>query len=323
MRPPVKRHTHEMNRQQAAGGTYPLENQLSFGFPPADNGIAVPGSFRGGIPMKRHGSIAALVLFLVLVSGLPAGAQDATKPDPKTTRKPATARQPRGATSLDAADVPELKIAPVVGEKVEIQVRPGVVMKGVVKDHRYEVLSPFGGYVPVESDEVPFAGIRVYHAMGLDGFIFLRYDSIHKITFHGKLSQEEGLALARRIHEEMKRAAEEKERAIADMAARRQRLADEKAARAVEADQAAAEEEVLGESRRAEDIKKLLERFPPPEWRPARLAELKKRRLILDILPNDEETAFIDNYELWFEGYEIWRKAQEELGKSVAPPEKK
>ena len=123
---------------------------------------------------------------------------------------PATATQPKGLTSLDEASVPELKIAPVTGEKVEIQVRPGVIMKGVVKDHRYEVLSPIGGYVAVESDEVPFAGIRVYHAMGLDGFIFLRYDAISEISFHGKLSQEEGLALARRIHEEMQRAAEEK-----------------------------------------------------------------------------------------------------------------
>jgi len=273
--------------------------------------------------MKRHWSIAVLVLLLVLVSGLPAGAQNATKPDPETTRKPATATQPRGLTSLDAAGVPELKIAPVVGEKVEIQVRPGVVMKGVVKDHRYEVLSPTGGYVPVESEEVPFAGIRVYYAMGLDGFIFLRYDAISEITFHGKLTQEEGLALARRIHEEMERAAEAKKRAVADMEARHQRIADEKAAKAAAEDEVVAEEELLGEGRRAADIKKLLERFPPPEWRPARLGELKKRRLILDIMPNDEEAAFIDNYELWFEGYEIWRKAQEELAKAIEPPAEK
>lgn len=266
--------------------------------------------------MNRHWSIAALVLLLVLVSGLPAGAQDATRPDPETTAKP-----PKGGNSLVPEDVPELKIAPVTGEKVEIQVRPGVVMKGVVKDHRYEVLSPItGAYVPVESEEVPFAGIRVYYAMGLDGFIFLRYDSIHEITFTGKLSQEEGLALARRIHEEMERAAEEKKRAVEEMEARKQRVEDERAARAVEAEVAVEEEELRVEGRRSAEIKKLLERFPPPEWRPARLAELKKRRLILDILPNDEETAFIDNYELWFEGYEIWRKTQEELGKSVGVP---
>ncbi len=276
--------------------------------------------------MTRTLSTAALIVLAILLPGLPAFAQDATKPEktvPDKTAKPATADTPAIPGLLDPTDAPEFKIAPVTGEKVEIQVRPGVVLKGIVKDHRCELLTPEGAYLPVESDEVPGAGVRVYHAMGLDGFIFIRYDSISEINFRGKLSQEEGMALARKIHEEMKRAAEEKKRAVADMEARRARLAAEKDARATAVEEAETEEVLQGENKRAAEIKALLERFPPPEWRPARLGELKKRRLILDILPNEQEREFIDNYELWFEGYEIWRKLQEELGKEIAPPAQK
>jgi hypothetical protein len=267
--------------------------------------------------MTRHLSSAVLVMLAILLLGLPAVAQEPPKPKPEKPQEPAAAGQPATIRPLESDLSEELTIAPVTGEKVEIQVRPGVVLKGVVKDHRCEVLTPEGRYAQVESDEVPGAGVRVWHAMGLDGFIFIRYDSLKEIAFHGKLSQEEGMALARRIHEEMRRAAEEKRVAIAEMATRREEAKARKAAGKVEAEEAVVEEEILGEGRRAVEIKALLKRFPPPEWRPSRLAELKKRALILDIYPNDEESAFIDNYELWFEGYEIWRKLQEEMGKSI------
>jgi hypothetical protein len=57
-------------------------------------------------------------------------------------------------------------------------------------------------------------------------------------------------------------------------------------------------------------IAALLERFPPPEWTPEKLEEIHRRRLILDILPTAEEKAWIENFDVWLQGYLAWAKEQ-------------
>jgi hypothetical protein len=270
-------------------------------------------TFFGEEIMVRKPKMTALLILTVLLIGLPAYAQESTKPS--EAEKPSSPMRgdevDAGLSGLD--ETSDFKLAPVVGEKVEIQVRPGVVIKGIMKDHKYEVLENEGNYRSVDSSEVPGAGIRVYHAMGLDGFLFVRYDSLSEIKFLGKLTEKEGLELAKAIQAEMRRAEEEKKQALAEAEARRAAILAEEEARKSAAEEAGDISEATGESARTEKIRNLLKRFPPPDWRPSRLAEIKKRALILDIYPNDEESAFIDNYELWFEGYEIWQKAQAEL----------
>lgn len=234
-------------------------------------------------------------------------APEEKKPAPPEGHDPAKPRKSGVAAARKA----------ISGEKVEITLRPGVIMSGVVQSARVEIMRG-GRYFPISDTEVRGAGIRIFYAYGLNGFLFIPYESIRKIKFLGDLTEEEGLDLARRVEEEMRKAEEDQARAQAQ-------LADMKAAARDKRDRenakegARSEEEVKLDRDRQLQIRELLVRFPPDKWKPARLDEIKRRAIVLDIYPNEEERAFIDNYDLWFEGFELWQRVNEATGKGGEP----
>ena len=228
----------------------------------------------------------------------------------------------------------EQKLEPVTGEKVEIILRSGVPIRGVVRGHRVE-LHHDTRYIPSADRKARGAGIRVFYAMGLNGFIFVPYSTVDEIEFRGTLTEAEGLELAKSLKNENDRAEKERAAAAAEMELKKAAAvaaAEDKAA----AEKAAAEkpapkpEEVtpsigggkqsdplaaIEDSNRMFNIRELLKRFPPAEWKPSRLDEIKRRAIILNIYPSGEESAFMEKYDLWLEGYELWKKAQEVSGK--------
>ena len=142
------------------------------------------------------------VLFAALLFGSltgPVWAQEEPAPEEKKPAPDGLKPAPSEDQPAPAGETPRAKAAkPVAGEKVEIRLRPGVVLSGVVRGVRIETMRG-GRYFPISDSEARGAGIRVYYAYGLNGFIFVPYDTISKIKFMGALSEEEGLKIAQRV----------------------------------------------------------------------------------------------------------------------------
>jgi len=297
--------------------------------------------------MRRIWLVVGTIVFVLSLAIGPALAQESTKPpvprpqpekkpEPKAEKpaqpekapeKPAKAPEKPAEEPAVDPEAPEEELEPVTGEKVEIRLREGDVIRGVVKGARAELLSPSGRFVPAKNREVEGAGIRVYYAMGLNGFLFVPYNTIEDLSFRGALSESEGIDIARRIASERRRSEADRIRAVQELEAKKRAAAEKKAAEEAAAAEGAegeeapaekgpakpvaakgAEEAPQSDADRAAKVRELLKRFPPSEWKPSRLAEIKDRNLILNIKPTAEERVFMENYALWLEGYEIWRK---------------
>jgi hypothetical protein len=271
--------------------------------------------------MRRIWLAIGILTFVFSLAVTPALAQEATKPKaPEKTaeKKPAPPKPPPAELKGEKADTSDLK--PVTGEKVVVQLREGDVLRGIVKAARIEVLKD-GRYVPSKDNEEQGAGIRVWYAMGLNGFVFVPYVSVDAIEFQGPLPEAEGLEIARWIAAEKRKKEERLKQAMRAREAKRK--AAEKDEAGEEEDEEAGKPKPDSGSRkdvptsrpvrneeRAARIGELLKRFPPDKWKPSRLAEIKDRQLILSINPTDEERAFMKSYDLWLEGYELWQKTK-------------
>jgi len=256
--------------------------------------------------MSFRALAVGLGLALAVLSPPVVHAQDESAPE-----KEAAGERPAPAPMEVAEKEPDA----ITGEKVQIELELGYTLNGIVKGARAEVMQGTR-YVAAEGRDVPGAGIRVYYAFGLNGFLFVPYHTVKDIAFKGRLTNEEGVQLAREIREERERSARARERAIAEFEAKK-RAAREAAEKAE--DEEAGEEggpragagDSPEDEERAKKIRDLLQRFPPEKWKPSRLDEIKRRRVILDIFPNEEEKEFEANYDLWLEGFELWKKETE------------
>jgi hypothetical protein len=280
--------------------------------------------------MRAYALLAGIALaLLILGPQLVLAQEEGTEPAPAEEKTDAAREVPaEDAVEPEApeAEEEEVKLTPVSGEKVELRLKLGETISGVVKGARAEV---FDGtrFLTVQNREIPGAGIRVYYAMGLNGFLFVPYNTVDKISFHGKLSSDEGLDLARRLREGRNKSELDRVKVIEELAAKKRAgaleeelaaaLQGEKVASGDGADTELVDDKMLTEEERAKSaqIRALLERFPPSEWKPSRLDEIKKRRIILNIYPTAEERAFVENYELWYEGFEFWHRTQQAQGK--------
>jgi len=251
--------------------------------------------------MRRMILAALFAVSFVLPASSPAYAQDGANPAGEA-KKPAEAG--------DSGAKKDEELVPITGEKVEAKLRSGVTLSGIVRSARTEILRG-SRYVEVDSRDVPGVGIRIYYAMGLNGFVFIPYETIEEITFNGELTEQESREWAVRVAEAQRRADEERARQAEAAEAAKRAAEEEKAAEeAGEEGDGSEKSDADAEKARNLKIRELLKRFPPEEWKPGKLDELKKRAIIMDIFPNDEERAFMDNYDLWLEGYEMWEKSQ-------------
>jgi hypothetical protein len=268
--------------------------------------------------MRRIWFAIGIVAFVISLAIAPALAQEAggkAAPEKKGTEAPEKAAEEEAAAEPEKEE--ELK--PVSGEKVEVLLREGDTIVGVVKGSRSEVMVN-GRYRKAKDKEEPGAGIRVFYAMGLNGFLFVPYATIEEVTYQGELTVDEGIAIARRIAAE-RRASEQERVRIAEELAEKKRAAKEAAEKAEAGEESAEDaaekaepveggEKKLAGADRAKRIRELLQKYPPEEWKPSRVAEIKDRQLILNIYPTDEERGFMKEYDLWLEGFEIWKKSK-------------
>ena len=255
--------------------------------------------------MRKAALIPVSFALLLLIAAAPASAQDAPTPT--------------GESAEATAPAPEPDPPAVLGEKVEVHLRSGVVLTGILKGGRYEVMRGTG-YVAVKDEEVPGAGVRVFYALGLDGFVFIPFKVVKSIEFPGQMSVEEGKALARVMREDRRKAERDRDRAVRELAAKKAAFAaalraeEEEGAEEESAldtlpeatEEASPEEDTAEDLARQEEMERLLIRFPPPEWKPSRFTELKRRAVKDDIFPNEEEREFVKHYDLWLEAYRLW-----------------
>jgi len=256
--------------------------------------------------MRKAALIPVSLALLLLIAAAPASAQDAPAPT--------------GESAEAAAPAPEPDPPAVRGEKVEVHLRSGVVLTGILKGGRYEIMRGTG-YVAVKDEETPGAGVRIFYTLGLDGFVFIPFEAVKSIEYPGQMSVEEGKKLARVMRDDRRKAERDRDRAVREIAAKKAAFAA--ALRGEQEEEGAEEEagfEVLPEApevpvheepgpenlARQEEMDRLLLRFPPPEWKPSRFIDLKRRAVKEDIFPNEEEREFVKHYDLWLEAYRIW-----------------
>ncbi len=285
--------------------------------------------------MARTATAAVLACLLLAGLAVTASAQAA----PPLPPKPGGTAPPRLTPPVPAPPKPQKTPPPVErpalsGEKVEILLRSGVLITGVVRGPRCEVIVG-NAYRPAKDREAPGAGIRVWFAFGLNGYLFVPYEAMKEIRFPGELSPEEGRKLAESLAEGQKKAEEDRIKVAERLKAMKEAAAKAKA-KEREGAGTAAEGEGSGKAEgarkgakggataaeeRMKKIRALLERFPPEKWKPSRLEEIKRRAVILDLYPTEEERAFMDHYDLWLQGYELWRREhpEEAAPKSTKP----
>lgn len=300
--------------------------------------------------MRRITIVAALMVLFLALSATQALAQSSTKPDRSRMPAPEPEEQPekqpekkpeqpeaKKPPATKKAPVPEqppaekVELKPVTGEKVWVRLKNGDVINGVAKGQTVEVHQG-ARYVKAKSKDDPGAGIRVWYVSGMNGFMFFPYNTVEKVEFQGQLTEDEGIEIARLIEYEQRRSERERIRVAQELEAKRlereaKKKAEEEAATGEGGEEVAAASTKPGkgeakddgktetDAERAAKIRELLKRFPPEKWKPSRLAEIKDRQLILNIYPSEEDKAFMQNYDLWLEGYEIWRKEKASSGK--------
>ncbi len=270
--------------------------------------------------MSRSLVVPILVALAMLFPAGPARAQDAPAGTAGEIAPPAGEPAGAEAPAPAAADA-------AVGERVEIRMKGGVVLTGMVKSRQFEVQRGFQ-FQNAENEDTPGAGLRVWYAMGLNGFIFVPHEEVEGIRFLGGMTEAEVKALVAELEDARIKAEQDRARAAAEMAAKRQaKKAAAEEGNAEGTPPVAPGEEpadtgkgpvpppagapaVPADPARLAKMKELLQRFPPRDWKPTRLEEIKKRIIVLDVFPSTEEQAFIENFDLWMEGYRLWQQAQ-------------
>ncbi|MEQ8766727.1 MAG: hypothetical protein RL885_22630 [Planctomycetota bacterium] len=218
--------------------------------------------------------------------------------------------------------------------RVSVLLRNGQVFEGIVKDQQVVRELREGRLVLGRSAGKSGRGFRLWYIYETEGYIRIEYDQIREIKVIRTLTPNE-------IEDMQNRLAARKEETLGEELERRRVREERQAAReaAQEAEAELAREKANkaasnAEMELAEEYTALLEKFPPEQgWTPERKEEIERRKITVDIFPNDKEQAFLDNFEKWLPAYHAWVEAKEieaEKAKSdasktklPAPPAKK
>ncbi|MFQ5503397.1 MAG: hypothetical protein ACE5F1_01210 [Planctomycetota bacterium] len=195
--------------------------------------------------------------------------------------------------------------------KVRVKLRNQEIMTGVVRNGRF-VEKPRGLEFVRSEMTAKGAGIRIWYYNNTNGYIFIPYSRIKTYRVLKRLSDIE----VREIREQIVKA---KEDARARGEARRKKLR-EKAAEAKKDEEAGDKleeltkklEEETREKEVEDNLLKLVKEFPPEEgWGDEKLKEIHLRRISIGAFPDKKSRRFVEVYQEWKKGYEIWKKQQD------------
>ncbi len=199
---------------------------------------------------------------------------------------------------------------------VRVRLRNGERLQGIVKDGNF-VERPSGGleFVRAEMTQED-AGLRLWYYNRTDGYIFLPYTMIETYKVLKRLTDTD----IKVIHDEIKEA---EKLANAEAEKRGKQLAEK--SNALKQGEAAADKagelsaDLAAKKKRAEEdaaALALIDEFPPDEgWGEERINQINIRRLTVRVFPNEKERRFIELFEQWKKGRDVWlAKKSKELG---------
>lgn len=191
--------------------------------------------------------------------------------------------------------------------RVRVKLRNGERLNGIVKNGRF-VERPSGGleFSRAEMTQKD-AGLRLWYYNNADGYMFLPYKWIKTYKVLQRLTDVE----IKVIRDEIK----DKERSAKEQAFKRLEKLKDKAAAMKEEGAATEKLDALANSlakKKAEEAENarllaLVEEYPPAEgWGEDRINQINVRRLTINVFPNAKERRFIDIFEDWKKGRDIW-----------------
>jgi hypothetical protein len=183
-----------------------------------------------------------------------------------------------------AATLSAQPAAPKSDERVQVELKNGSAIIGVAPAGRFQERMGRYGYEEVADKSHRRTGIRVWYYRETDGFIFLPYRSVSKVTRLGELTSDESRALRK---------------AIATAEASR----SNRPAKVVPTDPGVKDPAGFGAGAQGGLTtmdRKLLREFPPAEgWGAERFGEIQRKKIVLDIQPRGAEKRFVKVYSQW------------------------
>lgn len=202
--------------------------------------------------------------------------------------------------------------------KVRVKLRNGERLQGIVKNGRF-VERPSGGLEFSRAEmTMKDAGLRLWYYNNADGYIFLPYKSIKTYKVLKRLTDVE----INVIRDEIK----ERERVSKAAAAQRLEKLKNKAASLKDGKNAAEKLDKIATDlakKKVEDeenakLLALVEEFPVSEgWGEERINKINIRRLTINVFPNAKERRFIEVFETWKKGRDLWLEKQKKEGKGA------
>ncbi|PIE22322.1 MAG: hypothetical protein CSA62_12980 [Planctomycetota bacterium] len=204
--------------------------------------------------------------------------------------------------------------------RVRVKLRNGERLEGVVKNGRF-VERPAGLEFIRSEMKVKGAGLRIFYYNGTVGYIFIPYRSIETYRVLKLLTDLE----VKSIHDSMKekeaearRYAEKRREEIKKRADAHKLKTAKKSALTAEQKAAAERAKIEAEQKR---LLALVDEFPPSKgWNAEKIAELKRRAIIINVYPNKKERRFMDVFDDWKKGLALKELVKQE-GKKAGKPE--
>jgi len=225
----------------------------------------------------------------------------AAKPDPEPAAKPAT--EPAAKPAADAE-------SPVRGARYQITLNTGRSLIGVVTSD--SVFERRDGVSWVASDkDVPGAGVRLYFVKDADGFVFVPTKDMKSAEKLEELSDRDGHDLAKRRVAAAHRADEERDHLRKEREKRAAKAKEDEAEQAAVHEEAKAAEHELSAEEQLARYTSLLTKYPPGKWTLDTPKDLERRRIVMDLFPNEEEKAFLAVYDDWAKAYALWKVGHE------------
>jgi hypothetical protein len=224
---------------------------------------------------------------------------------------PAPESKPEPAPEAPAAPPAAETEPPVKGTRYQITLRTGATLTGVVTCDK--VFERRDGIVwgPADKD-APGAGIRLYFVKDADGFVFVPTREMKDAEKLETVSEREGRDLVKHRIAAAQRAGDEREKL------RKEREKHEAQAKAEEAEKAADESKAATDhvptpEEQLARYTALLKKYPPGKWTLDTPKDIERRRIVMDLFPNDEEKAFLAVYDEWSRAFTAWKAGQDAL----------